>query len=113
MPIAVVQRAEGFALSCTAVAMLLTQDDTLEDCMAVPITDICALAALCLGSTYFVFDGTFFEQVKGAAMGFPLSPVVANLFMEAFEMRALESVALKPRIWVRYVDDTFVLAVAK
>ena len=38
-----------------------------------------------------------------------LSPVVANLFMEAFEERALESATLKPRLWVRYVDDTFVL----
>jgi len=42
-------------------------------------------------------------------MGSPLSPVVANLFMKAFEERALESAVLRPRIWLRYVDDTFVL----
>ena len=42
-------------------------------------------------------------------MGSPLSPIVANLFMEAFEEKALESAVLRPRMWVRYVDDTFVL----
>ena len=92
-----------------AIAMLLTKDDTLEDRTAIPVPDICALTSLCLGSTYFMFNDTFFEQVEGAAMGSPLSPVVANLFMEAFEERALESATLKPRLWVRYVDDTFVL----
>ena len=42
-------------------------------------------------------------------MGLPLSPIVANLFMEAFEEKALESAVLRPRMWVRYVYDMFVL----
>ena len=56
-----------------------------------------------------MFGDRLFDQVKGAAMGLPLSPIVANLFMEAFEDRALESAALQPRMWVRYMDDMFVL----
>ena len=63
----------------------------------------------CLCYTYFTFDSTIFEQVEGAAMGSPLSPTVVNLYMEAFEERALESAVLCPRVWLRYVDDTFVL----
>jgi hypothetical protein len=40
-------------------------------------------------------------------MGSPLSPVIANYFMEYFEEMALESVTYKPLCWFRYVDDTF------
>ena len=33
----------------------------------------------------FSFQDQFCEQVKGAAMGSPVSPIVANLYMEYFE----------------------------
>ena len=56
-----------------------------------------------------MFDDEFYEQVEGAAMGSPLSPVVANIFMEKFEEGTLKSADLKPTMWRRYVDDTFVL----
>jgi hypothetical protein len=39
-------------------------------------------------------------------MGSPLSPVIANFYMEDYEKAALESAPLKPRCWFRYVDDT-------
>ena len=91
------------------ISTLLSQDDSLEDGTAIPAEDICSLTELCLRSTYFQFQDRFFEQIDGAAMGSPLSPVVANLYMEAFETRALEQAPLRPRMWTRYVDDTFVL----
>lgn len=42
-------------------------------------------------------------------MGSPLSPVVADIFMEEFEQKALESTRLKPKLWLRYVDDVLVI----
>ena len=42
-------------------------------------------------------------------MGSPLSPAVANLFMQKLEEQALKTSEFKPNAWFRYVDDTFVV----
>ena len=42
-------------------------------------------------------------------MGNPLSPVIANIYMEHFEALAIESAKFKPATWLCYVDDTFVV----
>ena len=44
---------------------------------------------LCLTSTYFMWNGRFYEQKEGAAMGNPLSPVVGNIYTEHFETLSL------------------------
>ena len=57
---------------------------------------------------YISFQDQFYEQVKGVAMGSPVSPIVANLYMEYFEQKAF-STAPTPQFWHRYMDDTFVI----
>ena len=42
-------------------------------------------------------------------MGSPLSPVIANFFMEDFEKKAIEQATHNPVCWFRYVDDTFII----
>ena len=70
--------------------------------------DITLLLEFCLKNTYFSFQGQFCEQVEGVAMGSPVRAIVANLYMEYFEQKAL-STAPPPRFRWRYVDDTFVI----
>lgn len=62
---------------------------------------------LCLKSSYFIFKCKIYERTHGVATGSPLSPIIANIYMEHFEKIALNSFPYTPEAWKRYVDDVF------
>ena len=62
-----------------------------------------------MNTTYFMFQGEILRQDNGAAMGSPVSTLVANLYMEWFQQYALRTFPSSPLFWDRYVDDTYVV----
>ena len=63
---------------------LLDKDNTLKERTVMEVGDIILLLE-------FSFQGQFYEQVEGAAMGSPVSPIVANLYMEYLEQKVLST----------------------
>ena len=80
--------------SIQIVKQRLQQDNTLPQRTNMTIPQITSLLEFCLTHTYFLFQGKYYEQVQGAAMGSPISPLIANIFMEEFEVKALNSFSL-------------------
>ena len=69
------------------------------------------LLFLATKDSHFIFDGTFYKQNNGVAMGSHLGPTLANAFLAYHEKNWLEHFPLeyRPLYYRRYVDDVFVL----
>ena len=80
---------------------LLTKDSTLSQRTTLNPAQVRDLLAICLKSTYFQYNQTIYSQTEGAAMGSPVSPIVANLFMEWFEVQAIDKFQYEITIWKR------------
>ena len=56
----------------------------------------------------FLFNRHLYEQTDGVAMGSPLGPLLANVFMCSIE-ETLEREGKMPTYYRRYVDDTLTI----
>ena len=67
------------------------EDKELHLRTTMTVKHISCLLEFCFRNTYFSFQGRFYEQTEGVAMGSPISPIVANLFMEDLEVQAIKT----------------------
>ena len=69
------------------------------------------LLRVVLQQNFFTFNNCVYVQNKGLAMGSPLSPFLAELFLNNMESKIISKMASFRHIvkWVRYVDDVFVV----
>ena len=65
------------------------------------------LLELCTKEMHFTFNSKVYRQKNGVAMGSPLGPVLANIFMVHLEQMMIPRLAGQMSSWYRYVDDTF------
>ena len=76
-----------------------------------PTKDLCQLIHLhvILEANTFIFDGGYYLQRQGTAMGTQVAPSYVNLFMGKFEQQFLQTQDMLPLVWWRYRDDVFAI----
>ncbi len=69
------------------------------------------LLSLSVKNCRFIFNSQIYQQIDDVAMGSPLGPLFANIFMSFHEKSWLCNCpsAFKPLLYRRYVDDCFLL----
>ena len=61
------------------IKVRLEQNTELQNRTISSTNNILELLGFCLNNTYFLFHNQYYEQTKRAAMGSPVSPIVANI----------------------------------
>ncbi|XP_033099381.1 uncharacterized protein LOC117103028 [Anneissia japonica] len=72
-----------------------------------PAKDICKIIDFILKHNYFSFNGSYYLQTTGTAMGTKMAPCYANVFMAELENDLLSSLVFKSSHYSRYIDDIF------
>ena len=62
---------------------------------------------LCTKNVHFTLNNEIYVQNDGVAMGSPLIPTLANVFMVELQNTLVPGLHENVKNWRRYVDDTF------
>ena len=74
-----------------------------------PTEDFIRMLRLSLERNDFKFNGSFYLQLKGTAMGKKYAPSFANIFMADWEGRMLDQARHQPALYKRFLDDIFMI----
>jgi hypothetical protein len=74
-----------------------------------PDNKLLELLKISLENNDFEFNGEWYLQVWGTAMGKKFAPHYANIFMAKWEKDALAKCPKKPLVYFRFLDDIFII----
>ncbi|KAJ8039742.1 hypothetical protein HOLleu_13841 [Holothuria leucospilota] len=85
--------------------------DFLRECQLSTkvISGILKMSELVLFKNVFEFNSEYFLQMSGTAIGTKMAPAYGNIFMSVFERDLLSGSCNQPYVWLRYIDDVFVI----
>ena len=86
---------------------LLENDETLSDRTPLSPKNVLDLLEFLVRTTFFIFNGTYYQQTEGVAMGGPPSSIVPEIYMQATETTASTTTSHPPKVWEHHIDDVF------
>jgi hypothetical protein len=60
-------------------------------------------------NNYFKYNGQYYHQIRGGAMGSPLTLTIANCYMFFFEQDIIRQITNSNGLYLRYIDDIFII----
>ncbi|CAH8613781.1 unnamed protein product [Schistosoma rodhaini] len=75
----------------------------------IPVSAIKQLILRCTMNVQFRFDNEYYRQLDGVAMGSPLGPILADIFLAKLENGPLKDTISHLTSYCRYIDDTFIV----
>ncbi|CAF4406024.1 unnamed protein product, partial [Rotaria magnacalcarata] len=80
----------------------------LKEIGKLKIETIIRLSRFVMTNNYFSYNGQFYRQVRGGAMGSPLTLTISNCFMYFFERQIANQIRNSCGLYFRYIDDIFI-----
>lgn len=83
--------------------------DDIKNHTKIPKSEFLIALRLILNSNFFQYNEDFYTQLEGAAMGSPISSVIAQIVMEDLEENVINNLTFDLPFYQRYVDDSFAI----
>ena len=107
-------------LDVSSLYINIPHEDSLDACRfflasntctshQLPVDSILSLIRLVLENNHFQFNNDNYLQKMGTAMGSPMAPACASLFMGKLEQDFIQSRSLGPSTWLRFLDGIFMV----
>ena len=90
----------------TIAVILIKVFDKSKIMTNIPRETMKQLSLLCTKHVHFIFNGEIYIKVDGVAMGSPLGPLLANMFMSTLEEHLIPTLGDPLIHWKGYVDNT-------
>ncbi|CAF1487064.1 unnamed protein product [Adineta steineri] len=71
------------------------------------INTLMKLAGIVLDTNSFAYEGKYYKQIRGGAMGSPFTMTLANIYMLKWEQSLIEHQKAHNELYGRYIDDVF------
>ena len=94
-------------LKCIDVINLIITDNNIP--FILETNDLRNLLHICVLNVQFLFNNKYYKQIDGVAMGSPLGPVLANIYIGYIEQQRMSLIKTETRFFCRYMDDCFVV----